>query len=206
LSGGQLAEAVGELLDVEQGKFGTLDLEELLERLDWVDRIAIGPPSREIVSPSVPTMRSIIRFSDRWMVEAGNQLSAYDASEGALYVLFALVLALHPQSPRLLAVENMDHAMHPRLLRSTVRLFCRHVLQATPKRQVLLTTHNPIFLDGLDLDDDRIRLFTAERTARGVTRVNRVQAPDEPTRAGGDELPLSIQWVLGRLGGVPDIF
>jgi hypothetical protein len=206
LAGGQLAEAVDELLDVKQGKFGTLDLDELLERLDWVDRIAIGPPTREIVSPSVPTMRSIIRFSDRWMVEAGNQLSAYDASEGALYVLFALVLALHPQSPRLLAVENMDHAMHPRLLRSTVRLFCRHVLQATPKRQVLLTTHNPIFLDGLDLDDDRIRLFTVERTAQGVTRVNRVQAPDAPRRAGGDELPLSIQWVLGRLGGVPDIF
>jgi energy-coupling factor transporter ATP-binding protein EcfA2 len=206
LAGGQLAEAVGELLDVERGKFGALDLDELLERLDWVDRIAIGPPTREIVSPSVPTMRSIIRFSDRWMVKAGNQLSAYDASEGALYVLFALVLALHPQSPRLLAVENMDHAMHPRLLRSTVRLFCRHVLQATPKRQVLLTTHNPIFLDGLDLDDDRMRLFTVERTARGVTRVSRVQAPDETTQAGEDELPLSIQWVLGRLGGVPDIF
>jgi hypothetical protein len=206
LSGGQMAEAVAELLDVEQGKFGAIGLDELLERLDWVDRIAVVPPSREIISPSVPTMRSIIRFSDRWMDEGSNQLSAYDASEGALYVLFALVLALHPHSPRLLAVENMDHAMHPRLLRSTIRLFCRHVLEAAPKRQVLLTTHNPLLLDGLDLEDERVRLFTVERDAQGATRVNRVQAKDETVQPEGGGMPLSIQWVLGRLGGVPDIF
>ncbi|MCP4519620.1 MAG: ATP-binding protein [Delftia sp.] len=206
LAGGQLDEAVAELLDVEQGKFGAIDLDELLERLDWVSKIAVVPPSREIVSPSVPTMRSIIRFSDRWMAEGSNQLSAYDASEGALYVLFALALALHPQSPRILAIENMDHAMHPRLLRSTIRLFCRHVLQTTPKRQVLLTTHNPLLLDGLDLEDDRIRLFAVERNAQGATRVNQVQLSDETLQAGGGGMPISIQWVLGRLGGVPDIF
>jgi len=206
LAGGQLAEAVAELLDVERGMFGTLDLDQLLERLDWVDEIAIGPPSREIVSPSVPTTCNIIRFTDRWMAEAGNQLSAYDASEGALYVLFALVLALHPQAPRLLAVEHMEHSMHPRLVRATIRLFCRHILRAVPRRQVLLTTHNPLVLDGLDLSDDRVRLFAVERNAQGATRVERVQVSDEALRAAGDELPLSVQWVLGRLGGVPDIF
>jgi predicted ATP-dependent endonuclease of OLD family len=96
--------------------------------------------------------------------------------------------------------------MHPRLLRSTIRLFCRHVLQGTPKRQVLLTTHNPLLLDGLDLEDDRVRLFTVERNAQGASRVNRVQATDETVQADGGGVPLSIQWVLGRLGGVPDIF
>jgi hypothetical protein len=51
-----------------------------------------------------------------------------------------------------------------------------------------------------------VRLFTVERNAQGATRVNRVQAKDETVQPEGGGMPLSIQWVLGRLGGVPDIF
>ncbi len=206
LAGGQLPEAVNELLDVEQGTFGNLELDELFELLDWVDGIAVVPPSREIVSASVPTTRNIIRFTDRWMADSHNQLSAYDASEGALYVLFALVLALHPRSPRLFAIDNFDQAMHPRLARATMRLFCQQILQASPKRQALLTTHNPLVLDGLDLRDDRIRLFAVERNSRGATQVHRVQVSDEVLQATQEGLSLSNLWVMGRLGGVPDLF
>ena len=206
LAGGQLAEAVAELLDATQGKFGTLHLDDLLQLLDWVDEIAVVPPSREIVSPTVPTTRNIIRFTDRWMAQGRNHLSAYDASEGALYVLFALVLALHPQSPRLFAIENLDQAMHPRLARATMRLFCQQMLQTAPPRQALLTTHNPLVLDGLDLSDDRIRLFTVERDRQGATRVDRVEVSEEIVQAIQEGLSLSDLWVMGRLGGVPDIF
>lgn len=206
LAGGQLAEAVAELLDEERGKFGKLDLDDLLQLLDWVDEIAVVPPSRKIVSPTVPTMRNIIRFTDRWMAQKRNHLSAYDASEGALYVMFALVLALHPQSPRLFAIENLDQAMHPRLARATIRLFCQQILKVIPPRQALLTTHNPLVLDGLDLSDDRIRLFTVERDRQGATRVDRVEVSDEIIKATQEGLSLSDLWVMGRLGGVPDIF
>ncbi len=206
LAGGQLPEAVNELVDVERGAFGNLELDELLELLDWVDEIAVVPPSWEIVSASVPTTRNIIRFTDRWIADSNNQLSAYDASEGALYVLFALVLALHPRSPRLFAIDNFDQAMHPRLARATMRLFCQQILKASPKRQVLLTTHNPLVLDGLDLRDDRIRLFAVERNSRGATQVHRVQVSDEVLQATQEGLSLSNLWVMGRLGGVPDLF
>ena len=206
LAGGQLAEAVGELLDMKLGAIGTLELDELFELLDWVDEIAIVPPSRELVSASVPTLRNIIRFIDRWMDENHNQLSAYDASEGALYVLFALVLALHPKSPRLFAIDNFDQAMHPRLARATTRLFCQQMLKADPVRQALLNTHNPLVLDGLDLRDDRIRLFAVERNSYGATQVYRVQVSDDVLQATQDGLALSNLWVMGRLGGVPDLF
>lgn len=206
LAGGQLPEAVSELLDAERGMFGDPELDELLELLDWVDNIAVVPPAREIVSPSVPTARNIIRFTDRWMCKDRNQLSAHDASEGALYVLFALVLALHPKSPRLFAIENLDQAMHPRLARATTRLFCQQMLKASPERQALLTTHNPLVLDGLDLRDDRIRLFAVERNSRGATQVHRVQVSDEVLQATQEGLSLSNLWVMGRLGGVPDLF
>lgn len=206
LAGGQLPEAVNELLDAEQGTFGNLELDELLELLDWVSEIAVVPPSREIVSPSVPTMLNIIRFTDRWMHKGRNQLSANDASEGALYVLFALVLALHPKSPRLFAIENLYKTMHPRLARATTRLFCQQILKASPARQALLTTHNPLVLDGLDIRDDRIRLFAVERNSWGATQVHRVQVSDEVLQATQEGLSLSNLWVMGRLGGVPDLF
>jgi predicted ATPase len=206
LAGGQLPEAVGELLDTKQGFFGELDLEDLFELLDWVEEIAVVPPSRKIVSPSVPTVRNIIRFTDRWMRKDHNQLAAYDASEGALYVLFALVLALHPRSPRLFAIDNQDQAMHPRLARATMRLFCEQMLKASPTRQALLTTHNPLVLDGLNLRDDRIRLFAVERSSIGATRVYRVQVSEEILKATRAGLSLSDLWVMGRLGGVPDLF
>jgi predicted ATPase len=206
LAGGQLAEAVAELLNEEQGGFGALDLDDVLQLLDWVDEIAVVPPSRELVSPTVPTTRNIIRFTDRWMAQKHNHLSAYDASEGALYVLFALVLALHPRSPRLFAIENLAQTMHPRLARATLRLFCQQILKTNPPRQALLTTHNPLVLDGLDLRDDRIRLFTVERDRQGGTRVDRVEVSDEIIKATEEGLSLSNLWVMGRLGGVPDIF
>ncbi len=206
LAGGQLAEAVADLLDVEQGRFGSLDLDDLFELLDWVDRIDVVPPSREIVSPSVPTSRLIIRFTDHWMRRGYNQLPAYAASEGALYVLFALVLALHRRSPRLFALDNFDQAMHPRLARATARIFCQQMLRSDPPRQALLTTHNPLVLDGLDLRDDRIRLFAVERDSRGASRVHRIRVSEDVLQATQEGLSLSNLWVMGRLGGVPDLF
>jgi predicted ATPase len=206
LAGGQLAVAVRDLLKPRQRKLGSVTLDELFTLLDWVEEIAVVPPTREIVSPSVPTLSEVIRFTDRWMADDRNRLSAYDASEGALYVLFALVLALHPKAPRLFAVEHLDHNMHPRLARATMRLFCELMLRARPERQALLTTHNPLVLDGLNLRDDRIRLFTVERDAEGATRVDRVPVSDEMLRAIENGLSLSSLWVMGRLGGVPDLF
>ena len=206
LAGGQLAEAVRELLKPKQRRFGRLELDTILDLLEWVDGIAVGAATRDLTAASVPTTRSIIRFSDRWMNDASNQLSAYDASEGALYVLFALVLALHPNAPRLFALENLDQNMHPRLARATVRLFCNQLLVSDPPRQALLTTHNPLVLDGLNLRDDRVRLFTVERGRLGATRVDRVAVSEEMLNAIENGLSLSNLWVMGRLGGAPDLF
>lgn len=61
-------------------------------------------------------------------------------------------------------------------------------------------------LDGLNLRDDRARLFTIERDAEDTTRVDRVPVSDEMLRAIDSGLSLSNLWVMGRLGGVPDLF
>ena len=207
LAGGQLAEAVSEIFSSVSESESDLDLDDLYDLLvDWIDQIDVVPASRQLVSASVPTSRHLIRFTDRWLAEGRNHISAYDASEGVLYVLFIMVLALHAKSPRLFAVDHVDQAMHPRLARAATRLFCEYLLASNPARQALLTTHNPLVLDGLNLLDDRIRLFTVERNSHGHTCVYRVEVSEEVLNATQKGLSLSNLWVMGRLGGVPDIF
>lgn len=202
LFGGQLAEAVETLLDPRAQTFGNLELDEMLELLDWVADLSVAPPSREILSPSVPSTRLVVRFQDTWMRKERNILSGYDASEGALYVLFTLVLALHPKAPRLLAIDNFDQAMHPLLARALTKLFCEQVL-ASENRQVLLTTHNPMVLDGLNLRDERIRLFTVDR-CEGTTQIKPIRVTEPLLQdLEQDHVTLSELWVMGRLGGVP---
>jgi energy-coupling factor transporter ATP-binding protein EcfA2 len=205
LSGGRLPEAIADLLDIANGRLGTLDLDDVLSLLDWVARVDVTEPSRQILSPSVPTTQKVLRFTDTWMAPMRNQISGYDASEGTLYVLFALALALHPRAPLFFAIDNFDQAMHPRLARALTRLFCRLVLESDPPRQVLLTTHNPLVLDGLDLTNDAIRLFAVERglETAGATDVHRVQVSESVLDAREDGLSLSNLWLMGRLGGVP---
>ncbi len=208
LLGGRLAVAVEEILDLEKGKLGELDLDEVLELLDWVGEFQITSPSRDLLSSYVPTLPRIIEFRDYWMGQKRNRISGYDASEGALYVLFMLVLALHPKSPKFFAVDNFGQALNPRLERALSRLFCRAILDSDASRQVLLTTHNPLVLDGLNLRDERICLFAVERNqnTKGATRITRVELSENVLKKAENGTPLSQMWVMGLLGGVPDIF
>jgi predicted ATPase len=201
LYGGQLAEAVALLATQAKGQ---LAIREALSMISWAKKVTAGEPKRSFLSPSVPTSRIVVEFQDRFMANGRNTLSGYDASEGALYVLFMMVLAAHSQSPRLFAVDNFDQALNPRTARELTRTFVRHALETG--RQVLLTTHNPLVLDGLDLGDERVRLFTVERDRQGHTKVKRVPVKDfAALRERHGAHAVSRLWVEGRLGGMPDV-
>ena len=206
LSGGRLPEALEQILDAKKRRFGDLNLDDVLELLDWVDEVDVALPSKQFLSPNVPTLRRVVRFTDKWMRQGRNRLSAYDASEGSLYVLFMLALAAHSKSPQLFAIDNFDQAMHPTLARQVTRLFCQAILAS--KRQVLLTTHNPLVLDGLNLNNPEIRLFAVERSYQtgGATKIYRVEiAPGVLAEAKDKGWTLSDLWVMGRIGAVPDL-
>ncbi|MEN8220445.1 MAG: hypothetical protein ABFS56_29670, partial [Pseudomonadota bacterium] len=66
-----------------------------------------------------------------------------------------------------------------------------------------LTTHNPLVLDGINLRDDRVRLFAVARNSKGYTEIRRVNVTEELLEEGKKGLTLSRLWVMGNLGGVP---
>lgn len=210
LSGGRLPEAVGELLRLRYSNRDAPDYykqvcDEVFELIHWTDMYASVVQSSEMLSPSVPSGRRILQFRDRYMASKRNVLTSYDASEGALYVLLAAVLSAHPKVPSVIAVDNFDHGLNPRLARGLIERFCGWVLGCPSPRQLLLTTHNPLVLDGLDLTDERIRLFTVDRSTTGRTVVNRVVVDDKMLEKAKEGWTLSRLWVMGMIGGVPDV-
>ena len=206
LSGGNLPRATLELLKLRHRDDYTLRIcREVLGLVDWASSFGATSAANLPLSPAAAASDMVIRFRDRFMRKERNVLSGYDASEGALYALFLAIVAGHEHSPRLCAVDNADHGLNPRLARSLIEHVCEWYLQARPQRQVLLTTHNPLVLDGLPLQDDRVRLFTVSRTNSGRTTVRRVEVDDDLRAKAEQGWSLSRLWVMGHLGGVPDV-
>jgi energy-coupling factor transporter ATP-binding protein EcfA2 len=204
LRGARLAEALEEILTAP-GALSTSLLEDHRALIEWSDNVDVTEPTKQLVAAGVPALRKVVRFRDRYMPEGDNYVSAYDASEGALYVLFALVLTGHPRAPRIAAIEHLDHALHPRLARALFRLLTERVKRSG--QQLLLSTHHPTSLDGLALSDNDVRLFLVDRTVGGQTVVRRVDYSDALAKAEKSGLTLSQLWVQGSLGGgVPNLW
>lgn len=200
LVGGGLAEG----FEVLKRSFDADQLDDVLELIDWVRDVSVTHVVGDLLSPSVPRTKNVLKFTDRFMAPSRNTLTAADASEGALYVLFAAVLCLSPSSPSLFAIDNLDSALNPRLVKRLVNKLATWLRAADPNRQLLFTAHNPIVLDGLDLDDDEVRLFAVERNSTGHTTIRRITVTPE-LRKLNEEYPLSRLWAMGNLGAVPNV-
>jgi predicted ATPase len=203
LAGGRLAEAFAEFRRAVLDKNEALS-DSVFELVDWVADIQTTSAAGSLLSPSVARTKEVLRFTDRYMRKSRNTLTAYDASEGALYVLFSAILCLSANAPTMFAIDNLDQALNPRLVtRLTAKL--DDWLKATGSgRQLLFTAHNPAVLDGLNLSDDQVRLFAVDRNSEGHTVVRRI-APSEALLKLNQTYPLSRLWMMGNLGAVPNV-
>lgn len=174
------------------------DLRENLRLLDWFDDLRIAP--------SLAPYETTLQISDRYLaVDRADELALLDqrsANEGFLFLLFYFALFVSKSTPKLFAIDNIDASLNPKLCSELLR---RLVLLAKKyDKQVILTTHNPAILDGLDLHDEEQRLLVVHRNSQGHTKVRRI-TPPEPL---GDEPPvkLSEAFLRGILGGLPQNF
>ena len=206
LSGGKLLPAVHSLLIQRDRDQRVRQIcEDVLELIDWAKEIKLTSDAQPPLSPTQSSTKTSIEFCDRFMEEGRNVLSADEASEGALYALFLAIIAGHKASPPFCAVDNADHSLNPRLARALMECLCRWYTAMEEPRQILLTTHNPLILDGLPLQDDRVRLFTVSRTHSGRTSIRRVIVNDGLLEKAERGWTLSRLWVMGHLGGVPNV-
>ena len=201
LNGGRLADAMEDLFSVvdDEIMFGTLSMYDVLELIEWASDIHITKPKKSNLNPGVPSTRQVIEFQDRFLKNK-SVFTGYDASEGALYVLFMLALAMHPDVPGMFAIDSFDHALNPRLAKRITEIFSQLIIESG--KTVFMTTHNPLVLDGLNLADERIRLFAINKNKYGYAELNRIQISQKLLETGQS---LSRLWINGLLGGVPEL-
>lgn len=206
LYGGGLAKSLSDVIDDTNKSNGYHNLQRFFSLLNWFDSIGITDEiSSKLQSSHLHTGNQVVRYRDSFMNAQFNNLYAYDVSEGALYILFILVLLLHKKAPPLFALDNVDSALNPGMVRDMMGHIVE-LLKDMPDKQILMTTHNPTTLDAIDLFNDNHRLFVVERNTQGHTEIRRVEPPKNFTREQWIEkhkgMPLSKIWLAGLIGGL----
>jgi len=206
LYGGSLASALMEVIEEAQKKRGPHELQRFFKLLDWFQSIGTTDQiSAKLQSNHLHTGKQVVHYVDKFMNTDFNHLYAYDVSEGALYILFILVLLLHKKAPPVLALDNVDNTLNPGMVREMMGHLVE-LLNRMPEKQILMTTHNPSTLDAVDLFNKRHRLFVVKRNQQGHTEIERIQPPPGFTRESWIEkyqaMRLSEIWLSGLIGGL----
>jgi predicted ATPase len=98
------------------------------------------PDSREYIADEL-----LLKFADT------DWLPAHAASEGTLLTLAILSLLIAPPAPRVLLLEDLDRALHPRAQADLITAL-RGALERQPDTQIIATTHSPYLADHFEPD------------------------------------------------------
>ncbi|EIJ43632.1 putative NTPase (NACHT family) [Beggiatoa alba B18LD] len=196
----------GEGLDTLLLNFSDAEKAELKEYsyfIEWLNDIQLDA-NNTYEKEGYKQGRSVsnLYFTDKFMPENNQLFSAENSNEGVLHILFYLALFISHKTPQFFAIDNIETSLNPYL--------CRHLMEKLTelakkhRKQALITTHNPAILDGLDLNDEAVRLFKVYRDDEGLTQIRRIKT--KPRKGENDYTKLSELWMSGNLGAIPTEF
>lgn len=190
INGNGLLQYLKEVSTDEQDKELIENINEGLYLLDWFDSLSV--PS------DLLTNEYELAIEDKYLKDSLRHFDQRSTNEGFLYLLFYLTLFNSNDTPRFFAIDNIETSFNPKLCTHLIR----HLIEVAKRnnKQVILTTHSPFVLDGLDLSDKDQRLFVARRNIDGHTKIEQI-----PHREDRNML-LSELWMRGLIGGLPDNF
>lgn len=177
----------------ENGQQPFTQLVELLRVIDWFEDLDIQKSEFG---------QRALKITDKYLDELTEYISQHSANEGFLFLLFYFSLFLSKHTPNFFAIDNIDTSLNPKLCRTLTTMLAK--LAVENDKQVILTTHNPAILDGLDLKDDEQRLFVVSRNKLGHTKIDRFEK--KPSMNGSESVKLSEAFMRGYIGGLPKGF
>lgn len=178
-------------LEPEGDKIGKL--KEKLELIDWFEDMQIPP--------DLYANERAVQFADIYL-DSDLLFDQKSVNEGFLFLLFYFSLFISDDTPKFFAIDNIDASLNPKLCRRLIKELAKLAVESD--RQVIFTTHNPAILDGLNLGDDRHRLFVIDRNKLGHTKAKRIFKPDP--LPGQEPVRLSEAFLNGYIGGLPKNF
>lgn len=179
-----------ELSKTEDGVKILNEVKENLMVIDWFEDLDMPESSL--------TQDSTLKLKDRYVDETLEFFDQRSANEAFLYLLFYFTLFVSDETPSFFAIDNIESSLNPKLCKLVVSKLAE--LAEKHNKQVILTTHSPFVLDGLDELSEKKRLLVVSRNSDGYTVVNQIK---------GDKLrsiPLSEAWLKGYIGGLPNNF
>lgn len=149
-----------------------------------------------------------VGLKDPWTFDALNM------SDGTLRVLGLLLAINQPNLPTVIGIEEPEATVHP----AVAEIVVQALLDASKRRQVVITTHSPDILDYKELREDQIRVITKQGGSSVVARLSpanrevirdRLSTPGELLRNGEidpapDAIERSLQTQL-NLFSPPDL-
>jgi predicted ATPase len=175
---------------LEQNTQMLAEIKENLHFLDWYEDFHLP----------VNLLRNefSLHIKDRYLDENLQYFDQRSTNEGFLYLLFYLTLFISKETPGFFAIDNIDAAFNPKMCARLTEILVQ--LAKKHGKQVIVTTHHPSILDGLDLNDEQQRLFVVRRNSEGHTIVRRI------AHNKARSIRLSEAWTNGFIGGLPDNF
>lgn len=180
LTGSGLATAFEQAMQSQNRNFS--ELVKIIWQPGWADQIQVGGFNSGIVPSHVKSDGRLLYIRDKYMRGGRNYLSAFDASEGTLYLIFVAALLAHRDTPNCFALDNVDGTLNPKLVKtltSHIVGVCQSSFNTGRQRQIFLTSHHPSSLDSFDIFDENQKIFITSRVLEGSS------APSGVARAIG---------------------
>lgn len=144
---------------------------------------------------------SYLQIQDRY-IDKSIELDQRSSNEGFLFVLFYLALLVSDKTPSFFAIDNIEASLNPKLCTKLIKTVAE--LSERHQKQVILTTHSPSVLDGLNLNDPEQKLFLVYRNKLGHTTIKELEKPKNMN--GQEPVRLSEAFLRGYIGGLPKNF
>ncbi len=161
---------------------------ERLEKIDQILRSRV-PRLEHVDAELLSDGRLLLQIKDEPFEKP--VLAKY-ASDGTLKMLAYLITLQDPEPPPLIGIEEPENHLHPRLLLGLAEE-CRAV---TAKTQLIVTTHSPYFLDGLQSKE----AWIIYRDSNGYSQVQRMAKIKGISEMFDKGATLGSLWMEGYLG------
>lgn len=145
------------------------------------------PGIHRIDTEQSPDGRLLLRFNDKGF---GDPFYAQQMSDGTLKVFAYLLMLNDPQPPPFICIEEPENGLYHKLLEVLAEELREHATTGKNAPQILVTTHQPYFVDALQPDETWI----LEKGMDGFAKISRA-SDDNVVKAMVDEgLPLGGLW------------
>jgi len=151
-------------------------------------RIAERIPGIEQIATRVTEdNRVLLRFNDKGFVDP---FFAQQMSDGTLKMFAYMLLLEDPEPPQLICIEEPENGLYPKLLETLAREFRAHATRADNAPQIIVTTHQPYFVDALSPEE----VWILEKAANGFSTIRRASEIELVRNMVAEGLPLGGLW------------